>query len=101
MKLAFIIELSRVALKEEKWLEVVPDLQVLCPKLAENISRVENTFEVMHLNELGSNGFANMMEGQCIMMLVQLCMRDSQTVDDHLVVTKDVALVSKRNIEVT
>jgi hypothetical protein len=33
------------------------------------------------------------MEGQCIMMLVQLCMRNSQTVHDRLVVTKDVALV--------
>jgi hypothetical protein len=76
MKLALVIELSCVALKEEKWLEVVPDLRVR-PMLAEDISGVENTFEVMHLNELGSNGFANMMEGQCIMMLVQLCMRDS------------------------
>ena len=68
---------------------------------AEDISRVENTFEVMHLDELSSNGFANTMEGQCIMALVQLCMRDSRTVHDHLVVTEDVALVSERNTEVT
>jgi hypothetical protein len=35
------------------------------------------------------------------MMLMQLGMRDSRTVHDHLVVTEDVALVSKRNTEVT
>ena len=100
MKLALIIELGRVALKEEKWLEVVPDLRV-CPMFAEDISRVENTFEVMHLDELGSNGFANTMKRQCIMALVQLCMRDSRTVYDRFVVAKDVAPISKRDAEVT
>jgi hypothetical protein len=99
MKLALIIELGHVTLKEEKWLEVVPDLWIR-PMLAEDISGVENTFEVMHLNEFGSNGFTNMMEGQCIMTLVQLCMRDSQTVHDRLVVTEDVALVSKWDAEI-
>ena len=99
MKLALIIELGRVALKEEKWLEVVPDLRV-CPMFAEDISRVENTFEVMHLDELSSNGFADTMEGQRIMVLVQLCMRDSRTVHDRFVVTEDVTLVSKRNTEI-
>jgi hypothetical protein len=99
MKLALIIEFGHVALKEEKWLEVVPDFWVH-PMFAVDISRVENTFKVMHLNELGIDGFANMMEGQCIMALVQLCMRDSQTVHNRLIVTKDVALVSKRNTEV-
>jgi hypothetical protein len=100
MKLTLIIELGHVALKEGKWLEVVPDLRV-CPMLAEDISGVEDTFEVMHLNEFGSNGFMNTMEGQCIMTLVQLCMRDSQTVHDCLVVTKDAALVSDRDTKVT
>jgi hypothetical protein len=76
MKLAIIIELGRVTLKEEKWLKVVPDLWV-CPMFAEDISRVENTFKVMHLDELGGNGLTNMMERQCIMALVQLCMRNS------------------------
>ena len=100
MKLALIIELGRVTLKEEKWLEVVPDLRV-CPMFAEDISRVENTFKVMHLDELGGNGLTNTMERQCIMTLMQLCMRDSRTVHDRLVVAEDVALVSKRDTEVT
>ena len=76
MELILIIELCHVALKEEKWLEVVPNLRIR-PMLAEVISRVEDTVKVMHLNEFGSNGFTDTMEGQCIMMLVQLCMRDS------------------------
>jgi hypothetical protein len=58
MKLTLIIELCCVTLKEEKWLEVVPNLRI-CPMLAEDISRVENTVEVMHLNEFGSNGLAS------------------------------------------
>jgi hypothetical protein len=100
MKLTLIIELCHVALKEEKWLEVVPNLRIR-PMLAEDISRVENTVKVMHLNEFDSNGFTNMMEGQCIMTLVQLCTRNSQTVHDHLVVTKDIALVSEWDTEIT
>ena len=100
MKLALIIELGRVALKEEKWLEVVPDLRV-CPMFAEDISRVENTFKVMHPDELGGNGLTNTMERQCIMTLVQLCMRDSQTVHNRLVVTEDIVLFLKRNTKVT
>jgi hypothetical protein len=100
MRLTRIIELGRVALKEEKWLEVVPDLRV-CPMFAEDIGRVENAFKVMHLDELGGNGLTNTMKRQCIMALVQLCMRDSRTVYNRLVVAKDVALVTKRDAEVT
>jgi hypothetical protein len=61
MKLSLIIESCHVTLKEEKWLEVVPDLRI-CPMLAEDISRVENTIDVMHRDEFGSNGFTNMMK---------------------------------------
>ena len=100
MELILIIELCCVALKEEKWLEDVPNLQIH-PMLAEDISRVKDTINAMHLNELGSNGFTNTMEGQCIMTLVQLCMRNSRTVHDHLVVTKDVTLVSKWDTKIT
>jgi hypothetical protein len=61
---------------EEKRLKVVPNLRIR-PMLAENISRVEDTINVMHLNEFGSNCFSDMMEGQSIVMLVQFCMRYS------------------------
>jgi hypothetical protein len=53
MRLTRIIELGRVALKEEKWLEVVPDLRV-CPMFAEDIGRVENAFKVMHSMNLAA-----------------------------------------------
>jgi hypothetical protein len=54
---------------KEKRLQVVPHLGV-CPVFAEDISRVKDTINVVHLNEFGSNGFSHMMEGQGIMALV-------------------------------
>jgi hypothetical protein len=54
MKLTLIIELCHVTLKEEKWLEVVPNLRIR-PMLAEDVSRIKDTVKVMHLNELGSD----------------------------------------------
>ena len=61
MELILIIELCHVALKEEKWLEVVPNLWIR-PMLAEDVSRVEDTIEMMHCNELGGNSFLDMMQ---------------------------------------
>ena len=48
MELILIIELCRVALKEEKWLKVVPHLGIY-PMLAEDISRVEDTVDVLRV----------------------------------------------------
>ena len=44
-------------------------------------------------NNLSSNSFMNMMERQCIVLLVELGMRHHGAVNDCLVVSKDVTFV--------
>ena len=68
---------------------------------AEDISRVKDTIDVMHLNEPSRNCLANMMEGQGIVMLVQLCVRNSGAVHDSLIVAKHVALIPNGDAKVT
>jgi hypothetical protein len=67
--LTLIVELCCVASIKEKRLKVVPNLWIH-PMLAEDISRVKYTINVIHLNELGSDGFSNTMKRQGIGMLV-------------------------------
>jgi hypothetical protein len=56
-------------LDKEKRLKVVPNLW-MCPMLAGDISRVKDIISMMHLNELGGNGFSNTMKRQGIVMIV-------------------------------
>ena len=55
-------KLGRVALIEEKWFEVMPDLR-MSPMLAKDVGWVKDTINMVHGNELCSNCFANTVEG--------------------------------------
>ena len=68
--------------------------------LAENVSWVVDTIQMIHGNDLGCNGFTYMVERMGIMMLVELVMRDGGTVDHGLVVTKNVAPWSDWNTKI-
>jgi len=47
---------------------------------AEDISRVLIAFNVVETNNGSSNGFPNLMEGECIMSLMKLSMWDSRAI---------------------
>ena len=70
--------------------EITPDLLVT-PVLAENVSWVVDTIQVIHGNDLGCDGLTYAMERKGIMTFVELGMGNGRTVNHGLVVTKDIA----------
>ena len=68
--------------------------------LTEDVSWVEDAFKMVHGDELGSNSFPHTVEGQSIVAFVELCMWNSRTVNNRLVITKDIAFVSNWDTKV-
>jgi formylmethanofuran dehydrogenase subunit E len=56
--------------------------------LAENVSWVVDTIQVIHGNDLGCDSLAYSMERKGVMTLVELGMGNGRTVNHGLVVTK-------------
>ena len=70
-----------------------PNLLVT-PVLAHDISQIVlSWWKVKDGNNLSSNSPVNTMEGQCIVLLVELGMRHHGAIHDSLVVSKDITLV--------
>ena len=85
---------------EEKGSKLAPNSRV-CPMLAQDICWVDTTWDVGKYQHLGSHSFANTMEGQHGVTLVELGVHRVGTVDNSLVVSKHVGLVSDRYTEIT
>ena len=61
-------------LEEQEWLEHLPYLLVT-PVLAQNVGQIVLSWKVEGGDKFSGNDLANMMEGQCIVPLVELGMR--------------------------
>ena len=63
---------------------------LVTPMFAEDVGWVKDPINMVDRYELSSNGLTNMVKGQCIVMLVELSMRDGHTILNGLVITKHV-----------
>ena len=80
-------KVHRITLPEEEWLQGWPGCLV-SPLLAEEVSRIVSTADVMELGDTGSNAFPDLVEGQGIVALVETRVWHGGAVDDGLVVSK-------------
>ena len=60
----------------------------MSPLLAEEIGRVVATTDVVELSDTGSNAFADLLEGQGLVTLVETGMWHGRTVDHGLIVSE-------------
>ena len=76
-----------VTLPKQKRLQETPNL-VAAPMLAERISWVQWSWQVVERQHARSDGFTNTMERQCSVMLVQFGMGHCAACNDTFVVSK-------------
>lgn len=73
----------------------------VCPMLAQIISKVDLTRDMVELDYPGSDGFTNAMERQSRMALVELGVRLGGTLNNGLVASKHIALVADTDAKVS
>ena len=69
--------------------------------LAENISRIDLARNVREYNVSSGDGFSDKMKREHIVLFVQFRMELDATIDNRLVISKDVALLVQWNSQVT
>jgi hypothetical protein len=92
-------EFSCITLTEEEWLKEPPN-GLIATMLGHNVCRIEFVGQMVEPNKLSGNSFMNMVEGESIMALVHFGMRDHQTINNCLVISKHVASVMDRNTKI-
>ena len=98
-ELVNFIQLGCISTEEQDWLKHCSDLLITLV-LAQDVSRIVLPVKESKADVLGCYGFMHMVKWQCIVTFVKLGMGLGWTVNDSLVITKHVALLSDWDAEV-
>ena len=80
-------EIHGISCPEEKRLQKVPDIGI-SPVLAQNIRWILNTWNVLEYHKSSSNSLSHIVEGEHVVPLMELPIRDGRALDHRIVVFK-------------